>query len=150
MQTELDLAFRPITTFYMHRRLQQSRRLPFEINTAVEEFHEEIHLGRYSQCQELIWWRTHIWEDKKGTQRCTNQSTTASSGLWNYLNSSELHLQHTTNIFLWGYLLNLSCYTHPRLNNCLTQRPKFHQHCGSQRVLKYGKLHFILYPRILQ
>ena len=43
MQTELDLAFRPITTFYMHRRLWQSRRLPFEINTASEEFHEEIH-----------------------------------------------------------------------------------------------------------
>ena len=43
MQTELDLAFRPITTFYMHRRLRQSRRLPSEINTAAEEFHEEIH-----------------------------------------------------------------------------------------------------------
>ena len=43
MQMELDQTSKPITNFYTHRGLQQSRRLTFGINAAAEVFHEEIH-----------------------------------------------------------------------------------------------------------
>jgi len=41
MQFQLDLASRPITTFYTHRGLHRSKRLTFGINSAAEVFHEE-------------------------------------------------------------------------------------------------------------
>ena len=95
---------------------------------------------RYSQCQGHIWRHTHIWEDRQGTQLSTTQSTTASSELWTYPKSSEMHLQYTTNWILQSYLLNMRCCTHPRPNNCLTQCHKTHHHHWNQTNLKYGEL----------
>ena len=86
----------------------------------------EPNIGRYSQSQENIWRHTHIWEDRKGIQLSTNQSTIVSSGLWTYSKPSEMHFRRTASWIIRRYLLSRRCYIHPRQGKYFTQCHKTH------------------------
>lgn len=85
---QMELASRPIITFYTHQGLQLSCRLTFETDTAAEIFHKEIHqILADIHTVMIIYDNILIYgKAKKRTQLDTNQSNTASSGLWTYIN----------------------------------------------------------------
>ena len=138
MQTELDQASRPITTFYTQRWLRQSRRF--------SQFLESIHLTLADipivrNIYVDIWKTTQLW---------TNQSPAASLRVWSYPIYSGLHPWHYQNWIVWGYLLSTRYCTHPRPKNCLTYYHKTNHHSRSQTISRYGKLQCILHTKILQ